>query len=84
MGICNWPNVLEDPKFEYDKSMTGELLQRMACADGLMGWALCMSGNKPPKNFGHGMIKISKIIGMGSTHQNIEKFAKEKGWLNDS
>lgn len=62
----------------------GENADPMAlCADALIGWANCMHGSKPPANFGHGMVDIGKILGIAPTAENIEKYAKEKGWLNE-
>ena len=81
MGICNWPKILEEPKFDYDKCLGNEVIQRQACADGLMGWALCMSGNKPPENFGQGMVKISKILDVPAMADNLSEFAEKKGWI---
>lgn len=60
-----WPQVFVEPekatyptisKQQCDKS------HKQAVADGLCGWALCMSGNQPPKNFGKGMAKIAETL----------------------
>ena len=38
----------------------------LACATALEAWANCMMGNKPPENFGLGMIALAKWSGLSS------------------
>lgn len=59
-----FPEVFTNPNFEYSdiKHFDAKQTKRLACADGLMGWSLCMFGNKPPKTFGEGMVKIGEIL----------------------
>jgi len=45
-------------------------------ADGLCGWALCMTGQKPPQNFGAGMVIIAKKVGT-VTPDGLSKLADE-------
>ena len=45
--------------------------RRHIVAVGLGGFANCMSGNKPPDNFGKGMAAISKALGMTATPDNL-------------
>jgi len=66
MGISTFPEVFTNLKFEYKQDE-----KALAHCDGLMGWALCMGGNKPPENFGLGMIKIGKILGITPIHENL-------------
>jgi hypothetical protein len=55
-----WSTVFTDPDFEYD--LTDPLIKKIACADCLLGWATCYL-EKPPDQFGWGMLKIMDIIG---------------------
>ena len=57
-----WPVVFNVTNFEY----TGPNAHDEAMADGLTGWALCMSGNTPPQHFGYAMLKIGKVLGVMS------------------
>jgi hypothetical protein len=51
--------------------------KRTACAQGLAGWAGCMSGNKPPDNWGKGMVEIGQLLGIVPTADNLSKYADE-------
>lgn len=68
---CIWPRVL----------LTGELPENWSkaslCADGLMGWGLCMSGNNPPDKFGWGMAKIGEVLGIPATSENLIEYSKQ-------
>lgn len=68
-----------------DVFITGKILEnadnRLLCADALEGWAICMSGYEPPKMFGDGMAQISMRLGFAAIPENIENYAKEKGWI---
>jgi len=66
MGIKKFPEIFENKDFSYI-----EHEKTLAHADGLLGWALCMSGNKPPEMFGMGMLKIGKILGINPTHEAL-------------
>lgn len=47
--------------------ITGKLpegfTKKSLIADGLVGWALCETGNTPPENFGKAMILIGEYTG---------------------
>ncbi len=45
-------------------------------ADGLCGWALCEAGEKPPKNFGIGIMIIAQKVGT-ATPDGLSKLADE-------
>ena len=44
-------------------------------ADGLDAYALCLAGMIPPKEFGNGMVLISKEIGVPATLVNLQKLS---------
>lgn len=72
-----FPEVFTNEHFRYDDNKNKKAL---ACSDGLEGWGLCMSGKKPPKNFGEGMVKISEILkgelgGSGAIPEALMKIA---------
>lgn len=52
-----WPEILFTGKKPNNYS------REQAVADGLCGWAICMSGESPCENFGAGMAEISSIVG---------------------
>lgn len=59
-----WPKVTVYPDEPYRPEETDPVRRRMvAIADGLMAWANCMSGNKPPEGFGMGIVVLSKTAG---------------------
>jgi len=62
--------VFTNTEFNYKK---GEEL--LACADGLLGWAFCMSGNQPPETFGSGMVKISTFLGISANPDSLSDYA---------
>ena len=70
----------EFPKVFVSGKVTDET-ERDLCADTLVGWAMCETGNKPPENFGRGMVSIYNKLGVSPTEKNITDYAKEKGWL---
>lgn len=70
MGHYIWPKVFTDNKYVYH---TGD--ETIACSDGLIGWAGCETGNKPPEGFGKGMVKIGKLLGISPTGENLIKYA---------
>ncbi len=80
---ATWPEVFLDKNYSYPKSMVGDDLLRRVISDGLIGWALCMLGNKPPESFGYGMVTIGGITKCkkGAIVSELEALAKEKGWL---
>ena len=47
------------------------------CADGLVAWALCETGNKPPEYFGEVMVEIGKRLGIAPTGDNLLLIAKK-------
>ena len=53
-----------------DIFITGELPTNWSIssliADGLCGWANCMSGAKPPEKFGEGMALIGRKVGVAT------------------
>lgn len=51
--------------------------KRKACSDGLKAWALVMMKNKPPKQFGEGMVKISKLLGIPAYAESLKKYAND-------
>ena len=60
---------------------TGITNEALLCAIAFEGWACCMAGTKQPDNFGVGMAAISDILGIVCTPDELDKFAKEKGFL---
>ena len=71
--ISEFPEVFTNKCFEYKPCDID-----LAHCDGLMGWALCMSGNHPPENFGNGMIKIGKLLGITPQHENLMQYSNKK------
>ena len=53
------------------------LIKKRALADGLEGWAICMSGGSMPKLFGDGMVKIGSLLDEMATYDNLMKVATE-------
>ncbi len=45
---------------------------KIACATALTAWATCMSGGKPPDDFGRGLVALRDITGFTMTCKNIE------------
>lgn len=76
-----WPEVFTTGKI-YTVSKEGKA---QAVADGLCGWANCMSGNTPPPEFGEGMTQIGSFLGIVPLAENLHKLADEiiKGKEND-
>ena len=67
-----WPQVFTDPDFEY-----GPDDAKRAVADGLSGWACCHAGDKYPKHFGTGMLKVGDATGVGAQEKNLQRAADE-------
>lgn len=64
IGNIYWPKVTVYPDEPYRPEETDSVRRRrLAIADGLMAWANCMSGNKPPEGFGMGIVVLSEIAG---------------------
>ena len=59
-----FPDIFTNPNFTYKEETNEDKknLKAIACADGLCGWANCMSGSTPPEQFGQGMAKIGTIL----------------------
>ena len=68
-----WPEVFTNGAFDYAQGEDGRWA---AIADGHTGWGNCMSGNKPPENFGKGMACISARIGEAATPDALLKLSK--------
>lgn len=68
--IVEFPRVFTEENFQYPENYNLSLI----CADGLIGWANCMSGQKPPEYFGIGMVKISNLLGIEATPEELEKY----------
>ena len=89
MPTYEWPAVFTDETFEYD-APDPQINRDSAVVDGLSGWAICMSGggvDSPeererrcgiPNNFGKGMVKIHKVLGVSPTPDRLEKMADER------
>ena len=63
-----WPEIFINENFVYPKNTK---LPAVAIADGLAGWGNCHAGAEPPKNFGKGMAKINKIVGITTPDELI-------------
>lgn len=72
MGTVAWPEVVTNKDFEYASNE-----KNLALGEGLVSWATCMSGHKPPENFGFAMIKIGKLLGCVGTHEGLMEYAKQ-------
>ncbi len=70
-----WPEVFTNENFNYD--VNDHLHKKLALANGLVGWAICMSGGAPPKLFGVAMVKIGSLLDEMATHDNLLKVAIE-------
>ena len=74
--IVIWPEIFLTG-IEPTKTKNHPNRKAILCADGLAGWALCQSGNKPPKNFGNGMVIISSVIGIeNSLPETLMKYTE--------
>jgi hypothetical protein len=69
-----WPKVFINGVEKYTD-------KKQAIADAYCGWALCMSGESPVKNFGEGMVFIGEYLGNGKciimSPEGLDKFCKE-------
>jgi hypothetical protein len=73
-----WPDVFETGEARGDDSPEW---QAAACADGLMGWALAMAGNPPPKNFGAVMVALGDKAHCTPTVDGFSERARALGFL---
>ena len=67
-----WPEVFTNPSFSLSGKCQAEVV-----AMGLIGWAYCKMGNKPPGTFGDGMVKIGEVIGCTAIEDNLHRLADE-------
>ncbi len=75
-----WPKIFSHSDFQYEEK-DKKILKAMACADGLSGWGLCMSGFKAPKPFGMGMVKIGNILdNTAVTSDDLMEYSRNKRW----
>lgn len=65
MENIQWPEVFTNGKKEY-------IGNNNALADAYCGWALCYSGNIPPKKFGEGMVCIGEVLGVPPIEKNLD------------
>lgn len=68
--VTVWPEVF----------MTGKLTsqdERSAIADGLVGWANCQMGSKPPEKFGEGMVAIGQLLGISATGEKLMEYSEK-------
>lgn len=76
-----WPKVFTNPGFKYpdsDVEPCWEKIRKMAIADGLSGWAICMTRlSEIPKEFGRGMVKIATVLRSSASPENLTKLANE-------
>ena len=77
--MIEWPEVFITGNYNLARS------RAKACADGLMGWGLCMGGkfltNKPahefiPKKFGEGMVAIGRFLGITPLPEDLKEYAE--------
>lgn len=79
-GIPIWPEIFTNKDFEY-KEEDPKTLKAIACADGLSGWGICMTGFSPPEHFGMAMVKIGEILGnMTVTCDELMDYSRNKRW----
>jgi len=69
-GMMNFPEIFETGILPENR--TNEAL----ISDGLCGWAICMAGQNPTKNFGAGMLIIAEKVGT-ATPDGLCKLADE-------
>ena len=70
-----WPEIFTDPYMSYHKDKDPETRKRIAIADGLCGWANCMAGSKPTKEFGEAMARLSQIVGINGSPDSFMEAA---------
>ena len=76
-GKMLWPEVFTNPGYNYSQFKKHDQ-KACACADGLEGWGNCISGlaDMPPNGqFGWALIKISKVLGISATKENLMAYA---------
>lgn len=78
---AEWPKVFTDSDFEYETLDPSHIAAAMA--DGFTGWGHCSShlAGPIPANFGKGMVKISKTVGVTATADNLTTRARELNLL---
>ena len=60
-----WPNVFLTGQLEpHPEDSSKDEQKQAALATQLLGWSNCMASNRPPENFGWGMIALEKITGV--------------------
>jgi len=67
-----WPEVITNTEYEY----VGENIRERAIADGLSAWG-CSRMEKPPDNFGEGMLKIGIILDCVATPEKLMELSDE-------
>jgi len=70
-------------KFD-DVFITGKVenkTNKQLCAIAIDGWVTCSLGEKPPENFGHGIVAIGEQLGITATLKNVEAYVEEQGYL---
>lgn len=74
-----WPEVIKTG-IVPEKATDREL-----CSDGLLAWANCslsgLKNEKLPDLFGVGIVAIGRKLGCSATVEDLEKYAKDKGWI---
>jgi hypothetical protein len=73
-----WPDVFTEGSEDYSQTKEG---RRRALADANQGWGICLSGGKPPANFGKGMAAIGEFLGASTEPENISRLTDE--FLNE-
>lgn len=67
-----WDEVFNTGKIDYPNTHEGT---GAAIATGLCGWANCMMGNKPPENFGNGMVALGQFLAISPTADGFKEAA---------
>lgn len=70
-----WPEVFLNSEFSYDPTDLNH--KHKAWVDGLVGWANCMAGSKPPKEFGQGMCKIGLVLEGLVLYEELMQYSKK-------
>lgn len=69
-----WPDIFTNPDYRLINA-DSDFARATACADGLMGWALCYL-EKRPENFGEGMAKIAAFLDIPANHKAMMEYSK--------
>lgn len=67
-----FPEVFTNLEFQYPDT---EISKALACADGLIGWGHCIMGMETPRHFGKGIVKISQVLSINATSDNLMQYA---------